>query len=82
MNFFSLNKYREGVGFLFLLRRCQSRDLGTTGYGESGTSAVIAIRVRPIVVQIQIEDAIVRAIVPIAATAGHRMINPTPVGLF
>ena len=49
---------------------------------ESGTSAIIAIRVRPIVVQIQIENAIVRAIVPIAATAGHRMINPTPVGLF
>lgn len=48
---------------------------------ESGTRAIIAIRVRPVVVQIQIENAIVRAIVPIAATTGHRMINPTPLEL-
>ena len=45
---------------------------------ESGTGAVIVVRVAAVIAQIQDEHAILRVVVPIAATPGHRMINPIP----
>jgi len=45
---------------------------------ESGTGPDIVVRVGTVVVQIQDENAILRVVVPIAATPGHRMINPIP----
>lgn len=45
---------------------------------ESGTGPDIVVRVAAVIVQIQDEHAILRVVVPIAATPGHRMINPIP----
>lgn len=45
---------------------------------ESGTGPVIVVRVAAVIAQIQDEHAILRVVVPIAATPGHRMINPIP----
>lgn len=45
---------------------------------ESGTGPDIVVRVGTVVVQIQDENAILRVVVPMAATPGQRMINPIP----
>ncbi len=39
--------------------------------GESEPGPVIVVRVGTVIVQIQIENAILRVVIPIAATPGH-----------
>jgi hypothetical protein len=62
---------RQGPGFAFILDWTKTRKPQSSACNKVRAEADVVVRIRPRVVEIQIEQSGIRAIVPIAAADGE-----------